>query len=239
LANSMIKHIFLTVLVLLLTIVVFEFANIDIIIQDYFFNFDHARWLLDRNNEIPKFIFYDGIKKLYVIFSILLFSVLIFYRRVKIIQNYQQQLKLVLFSIIIVPVTIGGLKAITNIPCPKDIKRYGGQYYHATLLSGYPNGERPEKRLRCYPAGHASGGFALLSLLFLFKKRGQKIMTFASVMILSWSIGIYKMSIGDHFLSHTIVSMLLAWLIVVIIAKIIFSFSGNHWSFNNSPPLPS
>jgi membrane-associated PAP2 superfamily phosphatase len=239
LAINMDRHIIFTLLALMLTIVAFKYSNIDIIIQDYFFNFEYSRWILDRNNEIPKFIFYDGIKKLYIIFSILLFCILISCRQTKIIQYYQWQLKIILLSVLIVPVTIGGLKAITNIPCPKDIRRYGGEYPHATLLSGYPNGARPEKRLRCYTAGHASGGFALLSLLFLFKKRRHKIMAFASVMILSWSIGIYKMSIGDHFLSHTIVSMLLAWLIVVIIAKVMLSYSSYHRAFNNSPPLPS
>jgi membrane-associated PAP2 superfamily phosphatase len=30
-------------------------------------------------------------------------------------------------------------------------------------------------------------------------------------------MGAYKMAIGDHFLSHTVVSMLLAWLIINLI----------------------
>jgi membrane-associated PAP2 superfamily phosphatase len=33
--------------------------------------------------------------------------------------------------------------------------------------------------------------------------------------------GLYKMVIGDHFLSHTIISMLLAWLIACLVAYFI------------------
>ncbi|KAB7881964.1 PAP2 family protein, partial [Poseidonibacter ostreae] len=35
-----------------------------------------------------------------------------------------------------------------------------------------------------------------------------------------WSMGTYKMLIGDHFLSHTIITMLIAWLLVLIIYKV-------------------
>jgi len=49
-----------------------------------------------------------------------------------------------------------------------------------------PASEVPISQQRCFPAGHASGG--------------------------------YKMLIGDHFLSHTITTMLLAWLIINLLA---------------------
>jgi membrane-associated PAP2 superfamily phosphatase len=83
----------------------------------------------------------------------------------------------------------------------------------------------------CFPAAHASGGFALLSLFFLFKTRKNKMLALAAAMTTGWTTGLYKMLIGDHFLSHTIVTMLLAWLIILIIARTIHSknfFSISH-----------
>jgi len=118
-----------------------------------------------------------------------------------------------------VPLMVSGLKGITNVPCPKNIVHYGGNHPYVTVLKKYPQYFRQGKKMRCYPAGHASGGFALLSLFFLFKKRKNKIIAFLSVMTLGWSIGIYKMLIGDHFLSHTVVTMWLAWLIILIISS--------------------
>ncbi|SFV54930.1 PAP2 family protein [hydrothermal vent metagenome] len=46
---------------------------------------------------------------------------------------------------------------------------------------------------------------------------------FFTGMIIGWSMGLYKMMIGDHFLSHTLITMVLAWLIILIIAKIVNS----------------
>ena len=36
-------------------------------------------------------------------------------------------------------------------------------------------------------------------------------------MILGWSTAGYKMAIGDHFLGHGVVTLVLAWLIILII----------------------
>ena len=35
------------------------------------------------------------------------------------------------------------------------------------------------------------------------------------------SMGIYKILIGDHFLSHTIITMMIAWLVILLITKFI------------------
>ena len=34
-------------------------------------------------------------------------------------------------------------------------------------------------------------------------------------------MGTYKMLLGDHFLSHTIITMLMAWLTILIIVKFV------------------
>jgi membrane-associated PAP2 superfamily phosphatase len=77
------------------------------------------------------------------------------------------------------------------------------------------------QHISCWPAGHASGGFALLSLFFLFKSRRNKIFALIFGLSVGWMMGLYKMLIGDHFLSHTIITMILAWLIILVIAKIV------------------
>jgi len=77
------------------------------------------------------------------------------------------------------------------------------------------------EHISCWPAGHASGGFALLSLFFLFKTKKNRYIALIGALTVGWSMGVYKMLIGDHFLSHTILTMILAWLIVLVIKKMI------------------
>ena len=221
------RKIILTLVLLLAVILLFEFIDIDLWIQNYLYSFELQQWILDRNEPLSKLIFYDGIKKIFILLVILLIIVLLFFRKNKLIQKYRQGLIIVCMSAMLVPLLITSLKAITNMPCPKDITLYGGTYPNITILSAYPKDFHQTKRIKCYPAGHASGGFALLSLLFLFKSRKKRLIAFVSVMVLSWSIGIYKMLIGDHFLSHTLVTMILSWLIILMIAKTVFFYYKN------------
>jgi len=225
-ANKLLAgQIIATAFLLLSTVILFETTNIDLWVQDFIFNFETNTWILNRDDQFTKFIFYDGIKKLFIAIILSMIIALIFFKKSKLVQHYQQGLLIVCLSALTVTFAVSTLKAITNVPCPKDISRYGGNYPHITVSKHYPSNFQHTEIKRCYPAGHAAGGFALLSLLFLFKKRQSKAIAFIGVMGISWSIGAYKMLIGDHFLSHTAISMILAWLIILIIAKSVFYFS--------------
>ena len=224
------KEIVLTSIALLFSILLFEYSSLDILVQDAFYNNDLDQWILDRNNQLIKLIFYDGIKQMFYVFVFLILISLIFFRNTQIIQTYKAGLVILCLSAFMVPLMVSGLKGITNVPCPKNIVRYGGNHPYVTVLKKYPQGFQQEKKMRCYPAGHASGGFALLSILFLFKERKNRIIAFLSVMTIGWSIGTYKMLIGDHFLSHTVVTMGLAWLIILIIASDVQNYFNYKYS---------
>jgi membrane-associated PAP2 superfamily phosphatase len=219
--NSAVIQISLTLIALLVTILAFEYTNIDLSVQDLLFNFETKAWLLSRDNAIAKLIFYDGIKLLYILFTVaLIVAVTFFYRKEGIARN-RSGLLVVCFSIVLIPLLINGLKGQTNVPCPRDIERYGGSYPHATILSGFPADFVQQEIVRCYPAGHASGGFALMSLYFLFREKRHKNTALIAVLTLGWVVGSYKMLIGDHFLSHTVATMLIAWGVVLSINGIL------------------
>jgi len=217
------KQITITALILVLTILLFHWFEIDIWVQDFFYNAGSKHWVLDRDLKIPRLIFYDGIKLVFVISVLVLAAITAVFWKSRFVKIRRQGLVIVLLSCIAVPMAVGGLKAVSNTPCPKDITHYNGRYPHVGFLDSYPENFVQTERQLCFPAAHASGGFALLSLFFLFKTRKNKIMALVAAMSTGWVIGLYKMLIGDHFLSHTIVSMLMAWLIILIISGIIHS----------------
>ncbi len=218
------RQIVVTAIILVVTIVFFELTGIDIRLQDHLFNFDHQQWLLDRNDRLWKFLFYDGIKRLFIGCILLLVLALLFFRKRALIRRNLRGLIIVCLSAITVPLVVGLLKDHTNVPCPRNLVHYGGDYPYVTVLTPYPEDFDQEKKIRCYPAGHASGGFSLLSLAFLFGTRKKQALALAGVMLVGWSTGIYKMLIGDHFLSHTVVTMILAWLIILIIVRSVDRF---------------
>lgn len=219
------KQIIFTSILLILSVLFFSYSDIDIVIQDKLFDIQTHTWLLDRDLQPYKFIFYDGIKKFLIILAISFLIALIFFKNKKIISSRKKAILTIILSAILVPLIVGGLKRYTNMPCPKNEIHYGGKYIKTKVWEKYPPKYQAMKKIKCWPAGHASGGFALLSLVFLFKSKRAKIITVISTLSIAWSMGIYKMLIGDHFFSHTVITMLIAWLIIITVNKIIIKYN--------------
>jgi len=213
------KNIFITALLLLGAILFFGLSGADLAIQSFFYNSQTHTWLVDSNNAILKFVFYDGIKRLLIIIGVVvLVGLMIGWKRSS-LQPYRRGLIILLASSIVVPLVVGSLKAVTNMPCPKNVSTFGGTYPHTCVWERYGNNECPKEKQKCWPAGHASGGFALMALVFLFQTRRAKIVAMGSALLIGWSMGTYKMLIGDHFFSHSVITMILAWLLIVLIVR--------------------
>ncbi|MFV7789303.1 phosphatase PAP2 family protein [Aliarcobacter lanthieri] len=216
------KQIVITVILLIAVILIFDFSNIDIFVQNHFYNFEDKLWLISEDNKVLKFIFYDGFKKLFKVFYLLtiIFLILSFFKRFPILHSYKRNILIFGLSLLFVP-SLAGLKSVTNMPCPFNIIDYGGKYPEVKLFESYPKDNTPPKILKCYPAGHAVLGFSLMALYFLFKKQRNKNIGLIIGITIGILTGGYKMLIGDHFLSHTLVTMIGAWLIILLIAKYI------------------
>jgi membrane-associated PAP2 superfamily phosphatase len=217
--KSLNKQMIITAILLIAVITLFQFSELDIFVQNFFYNFDTKNWLIDKNEPLLRLFFYSGIKNLLILFAVLILLSLIFLRKKRFVQEYKKGLIIVLLSAIFVPLIIGSLKAVTNTPCPANITHFDGTYPEHKVFDSYPKDFVQTSKVRCWPAGHASGGFALMALFFLFKTPKNQKRALVAALIVGWSMGTYKMLLGDHFLSHTIITMLMAWLIILIIVK--------------------
>ncbi len=106
---------------------------------------------------------------------------------------------------------VGLLKSMTNVDCPVDLKPFGGDRPYVGLLS-----DRPDNlpHARCFPAAHASSGYALLALYFLFAESHRRRARLGlNVGIgLGLLFGLAQQARGAHFLSHDLWSALIVWL---------------------------
>ena len=211
----------MTTFLLLVAIVFFVISDIDIQIQDLFYNTDTNHWLLLKDTQPYELIFYSGIKKLLLGIAVSLLGILIFFRNHPRIKVYKKGLMIVVLSAILIPATTGILKKETNMPCPKHLIHYGGDYPLTAVWERYKTPYTTLDTIRCWPAGHASGGFALMSLFFLFIRKRNRYIALGTAITIGWSMGLYKMLIGDHFFSHTVITMLLAWLIILMIQQLV------------------
>ena len=106
--------------------------------------------------------------------------------------------------------SVSALKATSNMDCPWDVQGLGGERPHLTLYDARPH-DLPHGR--CFPAGHASGGYAWVALYFAFlmirpRWRWRGLATGLGVGL---TYGIAQQLRGAHFLSHDLWSVFLVW----------------------------
>lgn len=126
------------------------------------------------------------------------------------LQRWRRDSAYLTLAMILVPSVVGGLQMVTNVDCPRDLDRYGGDRPYISLL-----GDRPDDlpRAECYPGSHASSGFALLAVYFLVRDRRPRLArrTLAGVILLGMIFSFGQQARGAHFLSHDLASAAIGW----------------------------
>jgi membrane-associated PAP2 superfamily phosphatase len=110
---------------------------------------------------------------------------------------------------VLLPTLIAFSKRFSSVPCPWDLARYGGDAVYRHNLS-YPVG--PAEIGHCFPAGHASGGFALLALYFAAYASAR----FPAVYLLPGILvgvvfALAQQARGAHFISHDLWTLSICW----------------------------
>ncbi len=208
------------------SLLLINFSNIDIEIQKYFFDFDKKSWLINGDEPIKKFIFYQFPKVLFgiTIASCAAFSFLGFKNKSQFLSRNRHKIFLIFLGLSLIPLIAGNVKKFTNIYCPNQLEMYDGKYPYVKILESYKADFHKEKKGQCFPAGNAVTGFALLILFFAFEKKFHKILGLTSGLALGWILGSYQTLKGAHFFGDTLISMLLCFFLAALIAKIYYVF---------------
>lgn len=107
------------------------------------------------------------------------------------------------------PMLVVGLKSLNSIHCPWDLKQFGGSadMTHAWFVAATDAG-------RCFPGGHAAGGFSLAALYFagcflnhaLLRRAGLVATVTAGTLFSA-----VRVLQGAHFLSHNLWAAAIDW----------------------------
>lgn len=214
------RQILVTFGLLLAALALFELTNIDLLLQDRLFLGQAHRWLVDAKDPVWRFLLYDGIKGALILLGVgVLISYIASFRSAK-LRPLRHKLLVLLLAMSFVPLLIAGLKDFTNVYCPYQLARYDGDKPYVKVFESYPQDFQQTERGRGFPAGHASGGFALMALYFFFRQKQHRLIGWIFGFGLGWAMGLYQMFKGAHFLSHTVVTMLGAWLIILVIYRL-------------------
>ena len=181
-----------------------------------------GHWLGETNEFVFKTIMHRGGKFFPIIAAVgsLFLYLLSFTSFGHILKKYRKQFLYVIAAIVTCALAVVGAKALSSSPCPWSLNIFGGELKGAG---------------KCFPAGHASSGFALFSLFFAFlslkftdcsiSRRGRRFwasVILFGVLALSWILGVSRQAQGAHFLSHTAATMFLDWMICALLYGLIF-----------------
>jgi membrane-associated PAP2 superfamily phosphatase len=212
------RAILATGLLLLLTLAVFESTSLDLRFQDRFYDASHG-WWVDRDAPLPKLVFYDAPKvAIGVIGAFLVWCVAVPASKAARLPFSRREAAFLLVCIGLIPLTAGLLKKTTGVFGPWKITRYGGEQPYRTLFESLPHVAGRE-RGRGFPAAHCSGAFALMALYFVGKTAKARWLGLSVGLVTGWIVGTYQMLKGVHYLSHTVVTMIVAWLMIQLIAR--------------------
>lgn len=130
----------------------------------------------------------------------------------------QRPLLYLLLSTALSTLLVAWIKSWSNVDCPWDLARYGGTraYFGVFDLRAAGTG-----RGVCFPAGHASGGYAWLALYFFLwaVKPRLRWLGLAVGLMAGLLFGISQQLRGAHFLSHDLAAIFVCWSSAVVLQR--------------------
>jgi membrane-associated PAP2 superfamily phosphatase len=192
----------------------FPFApgeKVDFWFQSFFWN--GKNWLIPHDHFLGKTLAYDGPKALIILFAVYLLVIILLPKLAPRWMNRRQAIY-VFVSMAVVSVTSTQLRAITYMATPLELTNYGGAFPHLLLFQSKPVGYP----CHAFPAGHASGGLALISLYWAWFNQPYRRLGLWIGLGLGGFMGLYQIARGEHMISHTLATLGIAWLLSVLLA---------------------
>lgn len=206
--------------------VVFATTPLDLTIaRTFFFDTAHSRWIGASNWMLNEVLHTGGRWSIRVLIAL----VLAFWIATWVAPKWRALRRPAAFFVISAVLSIavvGLLKTLTNVDCPWDLTPFGGHFPYIELFGDRPDALRPG---RCFPAAHASSGYALLALYFAFRERhaGLARLGLALGLMTGLTFGLAQQARGAHFVSHDLWSAFLVW--TVTLSVYTFAFRARLW----------
>ncbi|QWP77243.1 phosphatase PAP2 family protein [Lysobacter sp. K5869] len=142
------------------------------------------------------------------------FAFWVFARSRPALADWRRPLAYLLLATLLSVSLVSGLKSLTNMDCPWDLARYGGDLPFYGLFASRPAGL---DRGVCFPAGHASGGYAWVALYFFFLQVRPRLRWTGLAIGLGVGLvfGISQQLRGAHFLSHDVWTLAISWFVAL------------------------
>lgn len=216
------KGILITAVLFIVNLLVVQFTDFDLYVQDRVYNFQTETWPLAVVHARYGWLLYKGVKVALALFALVLMGLyaLSFIEKFAGLKPYRRIFVCIVLSMALCPLIASEAKKVTNVYCPYQIQRYGGENPYVKPFSKYPAYFVQRRKAQGFPAGHAAGGFALLSLFFAFKECKHRIIFGSLGLSVGIFMGVYQILRGQHYIGDTLVTVFGSLLINLIIFRL-------------------
>lgn len=186
-----------------------QYSGLDIGLEQFFYDYQHHLWPY-KDTWLTQYLLHKGGRNLVALVVIGMFLFLIATLFNDSLVRYRRNASFLLFSSLTGIALVAMLKASTHIYTPWDLQIFGGLYPNIRLFDSVAN-NLPVGH--AFPSGHASGGFALLSLYFMVRNhrhRHRSLFLYAAL-ALGLIFGLDQQIRGAHMLSHDLFSLAICW----------------------------
>lgn len=135
------------------------------------------------------------------------------------LQRWRGPLAYLALSTLLATAAVAWIKSWSNMDCPWDLLRYGGERPYVGLLGLRPVGLG---RGACFPAGHASAGYAWLGLYFFFRATRLRLRWIGLLAAATMGLvfGVSQQLRGAHFMSHDVWTAALCWMVALALSQL-------------------
>lgn len=215
------KLSFITCFLSMAIAITLNISQVDILIANLFFQ--NGAFELRDHFIIEIVIHKWGVKLISIILVSYLIKLLYFLYK-KRTKKWIESFYIITSSLIVIGI-VSFIKSHNTLPCPWDTTYFKGQipylHFYEMFNSLFPTGH-------CFPSGHASGAFSLLSLYYSKKITGiTQYRLLLPGIILGIIFGFAQQMRGAHFLSHDLatlsltifINLLLNYLFIVFLIR--------------------
>lgn len=191
--------------------VLFEATDLNLMVNDYFFDFEEQVWRHGQSWWANTLIHKSGLK---LVKSVALVAVGIYILSFfsSTLRHYRRAAFFAIMVVGIGPGLVAIGKQTTNMDCPAQLERYTGDRPYTKL---FESKSKEIKKGKCFPGGHSSGAFSLFFIYFLMRE-SERFKKYSPLgLLLTISLGcifaIGQWARGSHFPSHDWYSLFICW----------------------------
>lgn len=212
-------HFLYPLIALIVFSILITVGDIDRRVADFFYHLQENSWAW-KNRWLAETFFHKGGRAVSLLLVLVVLVLLIAAHTNRVLGAHKKPLWYLLLATVGGSLFVSTCKSLLAVSCPWEFERYGGHLFYVGVVEQLflRNGEG------CFPAGHASAGYAWISCYFfgLYYQSKWRWAGLAIPIFIGLALGFAQQIRGAHFISHDLWTLALCWFFSLLLFFVFF-----------------